>query len=147
MLGAGSIVSTDGFPGTRSGRWPDGQQRRVLTVDDRRARELVAAERERIEAALRDLSGDVRAESDLERQQEGESDSGSELATEMVEDALVARLRDELDAVARAEARIEAGTYGRSVESGVAIPDERLESEPLAERTVEDQRRVDASAR
>jgi RNA polymerase-binding transcription factor len=116
-------------------------------VDDRRARELVAAQRERIEAALRNLTGEVRAESDLERQQEGESDSGSELATEMVEDALVARLRDELDAVARAEARIEAGTYGRSVDSGVAIPDERLESEPLAERTVEDQRRVDAAAR
>jgi DnaK suppressor protein len=115
-------------------------------VDDRRARELVAAQRERIEAALIDLTGDVRAESDLERQQEGESDSGSELATEMVEDALVARLRDELDAVARAEARIEAGTYGRSVESGVAIPDERLESEPLAERTVEDQRRLDAAS-
>lgn len=116
-------------------------------MDDRRARELVAAQRERIEAALRNLTGEVRAESDLERQQEGESDSGSELATEMVEDALFARLRDELDAVARAEARIEAGTYGRSVDSGVAIPDERLESEPLAERTVEDQRRVDASAR
>jgi RNA polymerase-binding transcription factor len=136
-----------GVPGTSSGHWPDGWQEEGLTVDDRRARELVAAQRERIEAALRNLTGEVRAESDLERQQEGESDSGSELATEMVEDALVARLRDELDAVARAEARIEAGTYGRSVDSGVAIPDERLESEPLAERTVEDQRRVDAAAR
>jgi DnaK suppressor protein len=116
-------------------------------VDDRRARELVAAERLRIEAALRDLAGEVLDESDLERQQEGESDAGSELATEMVEDALVADLRAGLDAVTRAEARIEAGTYGRSVVSGVAIPDERLESEPLAERTVEEQRRVDATER
>ena len=118
-----------------------------LTVDERRARELVAARRHRIEAALRDLNRDVSAESDLASQQEGESDSGSELATEMVDDALVANLQVELEAVERAEARIKAGTYGRSVESGATIPDERLESEPLAERTVEEQRRVDANER
>jgi DnaK suppressor protein len=116
-------------------------------VDSRRARELVAAERARIEAALRRLSGEVRAEGALERQQTGESDSGSELATEMVEVALVADLRTELEAVARAEERIAAGTFGRSVESGLAIPDERLEAEPLAERTVTEQRRHDAGAR
>jgi DnaK suppressor protein len=115
-------------------------------VDDRRARELVAAERERIEAALRDLTVERRAESDLGQQQTGESDPGSELATEMVDEALGAELRAELDAVSRAEARIEAGTYGRSVESGGAIPLERLEAQPLAERTVEEQRRFDANA-
>jgi DnaK suppressor protein len=116
-------------------------------LDDRRARELVAAERKRIEAALADLAGELRDESDLARQQAGESDAGSELATEMIDDALVADLRVQLDAVARAEARIEAGTYGRSVESGVAIPDARLEAEPLAERTVEEQRLFEAAAR
>jgi DnaK suppressor protein len=31
------------------------------------------------------------------------------------------------------------GTYGRSVQSGLPIPDERLAVEPLAERTVEEQ--------
>ncbi len=119
----------------------------MLILDDRRARELVAAQRKRIEAALNGLAGSVRSESELHAQQESETDAGSELATEMVEDALVADLRAELAAVARAEARIEAGTYGRSIESGAAIPDGRLESEPLAERTVEEQRRVDATAR
>ena len=109
-------------------------------MDDRRARELVAAERTRIEAALRELIGEVRAEGVLERQQTGESDSGSELATEMVEVALVANLRAELAAVARAEERIAAGSFGRSVDSGLAIPDERLEAELLAERTLEEQR-------
>lgn len=126
---------------------PDGLQQEGLTVDDRRARELVAAQRERIEAALRDLTGRVGEENDLEAQQGGESDAGSELATEMVDDALIANLQAQLDAVVRAEARIEAGTYGRSVDSGVAIPDDRLETEPLAERTVEEQRRVDATER
>jgi RNA polymerase-binding transcription factor DksA len=116
-------------------------------VNDRRARQLVAAERERIEAALRDLTGEVSAESDLEHEQEGESDRGSDLAAEMVDDALIVNLQAELEAVARAEERILAGAYGRSIDSGVAIPDERLEADPLAERTVEEQRRVDAGQR
>jgi DnaK suppressor protein len=115
-------------------------------LDDRRARELVAAQRKRIEARLTGLAGSVRSEGELEAQQAGETDAGTELATEMVEDALVADLRAELAAVARAEARIEAGTYGRSIESGAPIPDARLESEPLAERTIEEQRRIDAAA-
>jgi DnaK suppressor protein len=124
---------------------PGGSHLEALIVDDRRARELVAAERQRIEAALRDLTGGVSDDSELERQQEGDADTGSELATEMVDVALIANLRAELQAVARAEARIEVGTYGRSVENGATIPDERLESEPLAERTVEEQRVVDTT--
>lgn len=116
-------------------------------MDDRRARELVARERVRIEAALRTLSAEVSAEGATERQQTGESDSGSALASEMVDVALVANLRDELAAVARAEERIAAGVYGRSVDSGLPIPDERLEAAPLAERTLEEQRRYDQGAR
>lgn len=41
--------------------------------------------------------------------------------------------------VAGAEARLAAGTYGLSFESGEPIPDERLESVPTAERTVEEE--------
>jgi DnaK suppressor protein len=114
-------------------------------MDGKRARELVAAERQRVEAALAQLAGDLRDQADLGRQQEGEEDTGSELVTEMVDQGLATDLRARLDAVERAEARIEAGTYGRSVESGLPIPDERLEAEPLAERTIEEQRRVEAA--
>jgi DnaK suppressor protein len=114
-------------------------------VDLRRAAELVAAERARIEGELQRLTGDLRAEGTLGLQQTGESDSGSELATEMVDVALIANLRAELEAVARAEERIASGSYGRSVESGRAIPDDRLEAEPLAERTLSEQRRHDAA--
>jgi DnaK suppressor protein len=46
----------------------------------------------------------------------------------------------QLAAVERAEARLAAGTYGLSVESGEAIPDERLEVSPTAELTVEEER-------
>lgn len=107
-------------------------------MDDHRARELVAGERRRVEDALRGLLGDLQAERLLERQQTGESDStGSELAVEMVDRALVTDLRDQLSAVVRAEERLAAGTFGLSVDSGLAIPDERLEAAPLAEDTVD----------
>jgi DnaK suppressor protein len=66
--------------------------------------------------------------------------SGSSLEAESVSVALEADLREQLAAVGRAEERIAQGTYGRSVQSGLPIPDERLEAEPLAERTIEEQR-------
>ncbi len=50
-------------------------------------------------------------------------------------------LRAEQAALERAEARLAAGTYGLSVESGEPIPDARLEALPLAERTVDEERR------
>jgi DnaK suppressor protein len=43
--------------------------------------------------------------------------------------------------VERAEKRLAAGTYGLSIESGLPIPDERLEAMPTAERTVGEERR------
>ena len=114
-------------------------------MNDTRARELVAAERTRVEAALHASIGDIGAESRLGRQQAGETESGSELATEMIDVAMVADLQATLAAVGRAEARIVAGTYGVSVDSGIAIPDGRLEAAPLAERTVEEQQRYEAA--
>ena len=56
-------------------------------------------------------------------------------------DRLRAASEEELKAVERAEARIAMGTYGRSIESGTPIPDDRLEAAPLAELTIEEQRR------
>ncbi len=110
-------------------------------MNDERARELVAAEKVRIQVALRDLTSDIRAEGPLARQQTGEAmELGTDLETEDVEMAIARNLRTQLEAVGRAEARILAGTYGRSIQSGAAISDERLEAEPLAERTIEEQR-------
>ncbi len=51
-------------------------------------------------------------------------------------------LEAELSAVERAEARLEAETYGLSVDSGEPIPDGRLEAIPWAERTVEEEERL-----
>jgi DnaK suppressor protein len=115
-------------------------------MDVKRARELVARERQRVEAALARVRGDVASYAELETQQTGEADAGNELAEEMTDLAFENDLRQQLAAVERAEARIAAGTFGHSVESGAAIPDERLEADPLAERTVEEQRRLEAES-
>jgi DnaK suppressor protein len=113
-------------------------------VNEERARELVARERARVEALLAEQVSEIRADGSLHRQQTGEyEDDASELDSESVSVALAADLREQLAAVERAEERIAQGTYGRSVESGLSIPDERLEAEPLAERTIEEQRGYD----
>jgi DnaK suppressor protein len=94
-----------------------------------RARELLARERARIE---RELGGRESAESEP-------GDEGSEQLYETgLDEARREQLENELAAVARAEARLAAGTYGLSVESGKPIPDARLEVLPAAERTVEE---------
>jgi DnaK suppressor protein len=117
-------------------------------MDEQRARTLVARERRRIEAALAELAGDEGDEDASRFDQTGESaEAGADLQREAVDQTVTATLEDELAAVVRAEARIAEGTYGRSVESGERIPDDRLEVEPLAERTVEEQSRYERDQR
>jgi DnaK suppressor protein len=108
-------------------------------MDPAQARELLAQERARIERELASLERQG-AIGDSDRREPG--DEGSEdLYEEEVSQGRREELRDELAAVARAEERLAAGTYGRSVESGEPIPDARLEALPAAERTVaEDER-------
>lgn len=113
-------------------------------MSDTRARRLVGAERARIEAALRDLEGQVRDEGDAQDEQAGDTSGlGSDVAAEGVAMTLADGLRTRLRAADRAAARIEAGTYGRSIDSGELLPVARLEAAPLAERTVEEQAAIE----
>jgi DnaK suppressor protein len=105
-------------------------------MDPARAQELLARERERVEAQLAEL-GRERKSDDVEP---GDRDS-EDLYQQEFDAGRATDLRDQLAAVERAEARLAEGTYGLSVESGEPIPDERLEAYPLAERTVEEERR------
>jgi DnaK suppressor protein len=110
-------------------------------MDRERAQELLRRERERIESALA-----AQADSDdteLSTQDQHLGDDATELYDDELAEGLRERLADELAAVERAEQRLAAGTYGLSVESGDRIPDERLEAVPTAERTVEEQARLD----
>ncbi|HSZ35988.1 MAG TPA: hypothetical protein VK773_02770 [Acidimicrobiales bacterium] len=108
-------------------------------MDEARARQLLTEEKTRVEGLLRDLT-EASAEDRATTRDTGDiADPAQPLTDEQGADAIAAGLRDRLAAIERAEARIDAGTYGRSVRSGAAIPDERLEADPAAELTVEEE--------
>jgi DnaK suppressor protein len=112
-------------------------------IDAERGRELLKRERDRIEAALGG-QGRERA-SDLEEidTEINTQDEGEVIEDEAVDDALAEQLQAELEAIERAEKRLEEGTYGLSIESGEPIPAERLEAIPWAERTPEEQQQFE----
>ena len=107
-------------------------------MDPAQARELLAAERARIERALARLGHEDTGEP---ADEEDPANLASELYEDELDQGLADELREELAAVERAEARLAEGTYGLSIESGEPIPDERLEAVPTAERTVEEEAR------
>jgi DnaK suppressor protein len=106
-------------------------------MDPDRARELLARERQRLEQALARLDDADRQEA-AASDEPGERDS-EELYQQEFDKGFAGDLGEQLAAVGRAEARLAAGTYGLSVESGKPIPDQRLEALPTAERTVDEQ--------
>ena len=109
-------------------------------MDESRARALLRAERTEVAALLREAE---EAEDESHGVNVGPGDYGDAALplTEQAEDEAVAEdLRERLDAIDRALARLEAGTYGRSVLSGQPIPDDRLEADPAAELTIEEAR-------
>jgi DnaK suppressor protein len=106
-------------------------------MDPEQARELLQAERERIEHAL------VRVQPQDDGEPADEYDPAN-LASDLYQDELdetfADDLHEQLAALERAEARLAAGTYGLSVESGQPIPDARLEALPTTELTADEAR-------
>ena len=111
-----------------------------VETDPERARLLLGRERERIERAL---VGRRRVDVGELSDQDEPADRASELYQDELDESLTTALRSELAAVERAEARLAAGTYGRSIESGRPIPDDRLEAFPTAELTVDEEARIE----
>jgi RNA polymerase-binding transcription factor len=106
-------------------------------MDPNRARELLGAERLRIERAL----AGARPEDDGEITDLSDpANEATDLYQDEYDEGLVDDLREQLAAVERAERRLAAGTYGLSIESGQPIPDERLEILPAAELTADEER-------
>ena len=112
-------------------------------IEEAHARELLQRERGRIESALADNRRVRASELDQIDTETDPEDDANLISEEEVDDALIAQLRAELEAVERAEKRLEDGTYGFSIESDEPIPAERLETVPWAERTAEEQERYE----
>jgi|SRR5215203_3451894 len=102
-------------------------------MDAERARAKLAEERTRIE---RELEGLGQPEASDGPEDTGDQAAGLEQAE--TDNALRDDLRRTLEAIERAQARLEDGTYGVSVVSGEPIPDPRLEAIPWADRRVDE---------
>jgi DnaK suppressor protein len=112
-------------------------------VSEDQAREMLARERKRIEGALGDIERMRQSEISEVDTATAPEDDAEVIEEETVDRALEEQLRRELEAIERAEQRLEEGTYGLSVESGEPIPAGRLEAVPWAERTAEEQERYE----
>ena len=99
-------------------------------MDAEHARARLAEEKARIEAELKEHVSRAADEP------EDSGDQANELEQASTDSALREDLRQTLEAIERAEARLEEGSYGVSVVSGDPIPDERLEAIPWADRNV-----------
>jgi DnaK suppressor protein len=102
-------------------------------MDQARARALLAGEQARLQRLLQAAAGEPQAAELGDEVDDADRRNAEE--TSLAVDQL---LRARWAALQRAEARLAAGSYGRSVRSGRAIPDERLEADPLAELTVQE---------
>ena len=118
---------------------PDKDREPPISLE--RARELLRRERERIETSMGELGREHEGELEELAEDTEAAEEGEHLEEEQVDEALERKLRTELEALERAEKRLEEGSYGFSVESGEPIPAPRLETIPWAERTAEEQER------
>jgi DnaK suppressor protein len=125
--------------GRRDAFLPTAQGSEAL-MEDAKARELLQAERARVERLLKDMDQAGAADREAANEPGDMFDSAEPLTTEGTDASVKGELEERLAAVDRAEQRMEAGTYGLSVRSGQPIPDDRLEADPTAELTVEEAR-------
>jgi DnaK suppressor protein len=108
-------------------------------LDVERARALLAAKRAEVQELLAETESAGREDRGSEDEKGVDiSDPAQSLTQQGMDDAIAESLNDRLAALERAERRLADGSYGRSVQSGKPIPDERLEADPAAELTVEE---------
>lgn len=105
-------------------------------MDEDAARARLTAERADVVRLLAENREAGEQDRDAGQETGDEADPGTALTAEGVDDAIAETLRNRLVAIDGAFARLDAGTYGRSVLSGDLIPDERLDADPAAELTV-----------
>jgi RNA polymerase-binding transcription factor DksA len=111
-----------------------------------RLNKQLIAERARLESIIddheRDREAAILAEGPADRSPDPDNVDGGAIAVELETDrSMVQNARDLLDAVKRAQDRMEKGLYGICEVTGEPIPVARLEAIPYATTTVEAARR------
>jgi DnaK suppressor protein len=109
-------------------------------MDEDQARARLRAEHAEVAGLLTDAESAGQQDRAAEDETGDIADAAQPLTAQGMDDAIAVSLRDRLAALDRALQRLDEGTYGRSILSGQAIPDERLDADPAAELTVEEAR-------
>ncbi|MCU1676846.1 MAG: transcriptional regulator, TraR/DksA family [Frankiales bacterium] len=114
-----------------------------MKTDDARARlEILLAE---IDGSTQVLEGENAGDfTELSSFDQHPADSGTIVADAQRQDAILHAIGDQRTQVIAALARIANGTFGKCVDCGKDLPEERLEARPEAARCVEDQARFEA---
>jgi RNA polymerase-binding transcription factor len=110
-----------------------------VQMDQKRVHALLREERDRLERLRSLVDADHDRVARADEVAEDLADGADRRTLEETDEAVARQLTSRLEALQRAEDRLAAGTYGRSVLSGRPIPDERLEAFPLAELTVDEE--------
>jgi RNA polymerase-binding transcription factor DksA len=122
-------------------------------MDANRARSLLTAERDRLDRALGGVrhGGDVgrteqEATGDLAAYDQHPAEEATETQSAEVDGAIESHLREQLDEVEAALARVEDGSFGACEICGRPIGDERLEARPAARFCLEHERQAESQA-
>src|SRR5258708_31261620 len=103
-------------------------------MDENRARSLLLDERTEVLSLLKDTEAAGQADRETEDEEGVDvSDPALSLTAEGMDDAIAESLRERLAAIDRALRPLGAGTYRRSLRSGLPVPDERLDAHPAPE--------------
>lgn len=109
-------------------------------MTEEEAQALLTAESERVRTLLATAEASGELDRASHNSEISSSDAAQPLSAEGIDDAVAESLQQRLEALARAEERLRTGGFGRSVQSGQVIPDERLRADPTAELTIEEAR-------
>ncbi len=104
-------------------------------MNEATARTLIEAERISVRGLLRETDAPEEQRRQIVEQLGESVDRAEPLTSQEGDEAIRATLRARLHALERAERRLDAGTYGKSIRSGEVIPDDRLTADPAAELT------------
>ena len=116
-------------------------------MDQKRVHALLREERDRLERLRSLVDADHDRVARADEVAEDLADGADRRTVQETDEAVARQLTSRLEALQRAEDRLAAGTYGRSVLSGRPIPDERLQAFPLAELTADEEAAQDRTDR
>jgi DnaK suppressor protein len=110
-------------------------------MDEGVARERLLAERAEVSQLLKGAVSAGEQDRETEIDETGYyADAAQPLTAQGMDDAIAEGFRFRIATIDRALKRLDDGTYGKSVQSGDPIPDERLDADPAAELTIEEAR-------